>query len=53
MDQFMKEQELDDLLLVDNINADDDDFLTFDRDSNNTNSLFENLDLITPANKND
>lgn len=35
------------MLLVDN-NADDDDFLLFDRDTSNTNSLFDNLDLVTP-----
>ena len=40
------------MLLVDN-NADDDEFLIFDRDNSNTNSLFDNLDLITPKETND
>lgn len=35
------------MLLVDN-NADDDEFLLFDRGDSNTNSLFDNLDLLTP-----
>ena len=34
------------MLLVDN-NADDDDFLLFERGDSNTNSLFDNLDLVT------
>lgn len=48
MDQLMKEQELDDMLLLVDNNADDDEFLLFDRGDSNCNSLFDNLDLITP-----
>lgn len=43
----MKEQELDDMLLVSNVD-DDEDLLMFDRGDSNTNSLFDNLDLVTP-----
>lgn len=40
----MKEQELDDMLLANN-NDDDETFQFFERESN-TNSLFDNLDLL-------